>query len=103
MVDAKGVKIMIVCTFGAGSSVMLKMAIDNAIAQLGVENVITEVCDSGSCMGNRCDAIVTTPAHKELVKNHPTSKSYGVVKGMFDTNSITTELKRIFQELGIDV
>ncbi len=103
MVDAKGIKIMIVCTFGAGSSVMLKMAIDNAIAQLGVENVITEVCDSGSCMGNQCDAIVTTTAHKELVKSHPTAKSYGVVKGMFDTDGISTEMKRIFQELGIDV
>lgn len=102
MFDAKGLKIMIVCTFGAGSSVMLKMAIDKAIADLGVINVVTEVCDSGSCMGNKCDAILTTPAHKDLVRNHPTARSYGVINGIFDPN-ISTEVKRVFQELELDI
>ncbi len=102
MVDGKGLKILIVCTFGAGSSQLLKMNIDKAISKLGVTNVVTEVCDSGSCMGSKCDGIITTTAQQELVKGHPTARAFGAVRGTFNTKSVDTEVERVLRELGLE-
>jgi len=103
MSNRSGLKILIVCTFGAGSSALLKMNIDKVIAALNVTGVTTEVCDSGSAMSNTCDGIITTISHKETVKNHPTARAFGAVRGTFDTVSIEEEVRRVLKELGLDI
>ena len=102
MVDGKDLRLLIVCTFGAGSSQLLKMNIDETLRELGVENVKTDVCDSGSYRGEKCDGIITTTSHEDMVKNHPYAKAYVAVKGIFNTADIKEKVKKILMELGVD-
>jgi len=102
MVDGKDLRILIVCTFGAGSSQLLKMNIDESLRELGVENVTTEVCDSGSYRGEKCDGIITTTAHEEMVKGHPYAKAFVAVKGIFNTADIKNKVKTLLTELGVE-
>lgn len=103
MVDGKNLRIIIVCTFGAGSSQLLKMNIDDTLRELGVENIITDVCDSGSYRGERCDGIITTTAHEEMVKGHPYAKALIAVKGIFNTDDIKIKVTKLLIELGVDL
>ncbi|QVK19823.1 PTS sugar transporter subunit IIB [Mycoplasmatota bacterium] len=52
-------KILAVCGFGVGSSMVLKMTIDKACRQLGVDAEV-ENTDLTSARGVRCDAIFTS-------------------------------------------
>lgn len=103
MVDGNGLRIVIVCTFGAGSSQLLKMNIDNVLRDLGVENITMDVCDSGSYRGEKCDGIITTTSHEEMVKGHPYAKKYAVVKGIFNTGDIEVKVKTLLTELGVEL
>jgi len=103
VIDAKGLKLIIVCTFGAGSSQLLKVNVDNAIEELGVENVETSVCDTGSYRGERCDGIITTTAHEDTVKNHPYAKAYTSVTGIFNQADIKKKIKQILMDLGVNI
>jgi len=103
MVNAKGLKIIIVCTFGAGSSQLLKLNVDAAIEELGVENVDVSVCDSGSYRGERCDGIITTTAHEEMVKGHPYAKSYVAVAGIFNQADIKNKVRKLLVDLGVEI
>jgi len=103
MVDGKGLKILIVCTFGAGSSQLLKMNVDNVLRDLGVENISMNVCDSGSYRGEKCDGIITTIAHEDMVQGHPYAKAYASIKGIFNTADIEEKVKTLLTELGIEL
>ena len=102
MVDAKGLKILIVCTFGAGSSQLLKMNVDAALQELGVENVEIAVCDSGSSRGEKCDGILTTVSHAEMVQGHPYAKKYASIKGIFNLVDIKEKTKQLLVDLGVE-
>ena len=52
-------KILAVCGFGVGSSMVLKMTIDKACRKLGLD-VEVENTDITSARGARCDAIFTS-------------------------------------------
>lgn len=39
---------IVVCTFGAGSSLMLKMNVDAALKEMGISSATVEVSDMGS-------------------------------------------------------
>ena len=103
MVDGKNLRLIIVCTFGAGSSQLLKMNIDEALRELGVENVSTVVCDSGSYRGEKCDGIITTTAHEKMVQGHPYAKAYVSVKGIFNTDDIKEKVKKLLIDLGVEL
>jgi len=103
MVDGKGLKIIIVCTFGAGSSQLLKMNIDNVLRDLGVENISMDVCDSGSYRGEKCDGIITLISHEDMVQGHPTAKKYAAIKGIFNTADIEEKVKTLLTELGVEL
>jgi len=103
MVDGNGLKIIIVCTFGAGSSQLLKMNVDNVLRDLGVENISMDVCDSGSYRGEKCDGIITTTAHEDMVQGHPYAKAYVSVKGIFNTADIEEKVKTLLTELGVEL
>ncbi|MBQ1307805.1 MAG: PTS sugar transporter subunit IIB [Erysipelotrichaceae bacterium] len=49
-------KIQCVCGFGCGSSLMLRMAIDDVLKKNGLE-ADTLVGDVGTCLSNPCDVI----------------------------------------------
>lgn len=102
MVDGKDLRILIVCTFGAGSSQLLKMNIDDSLREMNVENVRTEVCDSGSYRGEKCDGIITTTAHEDMVQGHPYAKASVAVKGIFNKGDIKEQVKKLLIELGVE-
>lgn len=102
MVDAKDLRIIIVCTFGAGSSQLLKMNVDNALRELGVQNLRLEVADSGTYRSEKCDGILTTISHEEMVKGHPTSRAFAAVTGIFHTDDIKIKIKQLLVDLGVD-
>ncbi|MDR2182271.1 MAG: PTS sugar transporter subunit IIB [Treponema sp.] len=52
-------KILAVCGFGCGSSMILKMSIDKAVSELGIP-CETDICDVSSAKGTPCDAIFTS-------------------------------------------
>ena len=56
-------KIVTVCGLGVGSSLIMKITVDNAMAQLGVKCNI-EHWDMGTVKGKECDLIVTTNGFK---------------------------------------
>lgn len=101
MPDAGGKRIIIVCTFGAGSSQLLKMNVDAALRELGVTNVFVEVSDSGSFKGAPCDGIISDITHAEIVKGHPKAKATVAVKGIFDKADIKLKVKQLMEALGV--
>jgi len=52
-------KILAVCGFGVGSSMVLKMTIEKACRKLGIEAEV-ENTDTASVRGMKCDAIFTS-------------------------------------------
>ena len=90
------------CTFGAGSSQLLKMNVDNALRELGVENLRLEVADSGTYRSEKCDGILTTISHEAMVKGHPTARAYAAVTGIFNTEDIKNKIKQLLIDLGVD-
>ena len=101
MIDGNGLRILIVCTFGAGSSQLLKMNVDDVIRQLGVENITIEICDSGTYRGEKCDGIITTISHSEMVQGHPTAKKYAEIKGIFNLVDIKVKTRKLLLDLGV--
>ena len=102
MVDAKDLRIIIVCTFGAGSSQLLKMNVDTALRELGVENLRLDVADSGTYRSEKCDGILTTTSHEDMVKGHPTAHAYAAVTGIFHTEDIKKKITQLLTDLGVD-
>ena len=60
-------KIQCVCGFGCGSSLMLRMAIDEILKKHGLE-ADTFCGDVGTCLSNQCDTIFIS---KELAADVP--------------------------------
>jgi PTS system ascorbate-specific IIB component len=52
-------KILAVCGFGCGSSMILKMSIDKALSMLGI-SCDTDISDVSTVKGMPCDAIFTS-------------------------------------------
>ncbi len=61
-------KIQCVCGFGCGSSLMLRMAIDDILKKHGLE-AETFCGDVGSCMANQCDSIFISRDLAERIKD----------------------------------
>jgi len=57
-------KIITVCGLGVGSSLILKMTVDSAMTQMGIECDI-EHWDMGTIRGQKCDMIVTTESFRD--------------------------------------
>lgn len=57
-------KIVTVCGLGVGSSLIMKMTVENAIKDLGLKASV-EHWDMGTIKGKECDLIVTTDGFKK--------------------------------------
>lgn len=62
-------KILAVCGFGVGSSMVLKMTIDKACKKLGLD-IEVENTDITSARGMRCDAVFTSFDLAESLKEY---------------------------------
>ena len=59
-------KVQCVCGFGCGSSLMLRMAIDDILRKLDLE-ADTFCGDVGTCLSNPCDVIFISKELSELI------------------------------------
>jgi PTS system ascorbate-specific IIB component len=84
-------KVLAVCGFGCGSSLLLKMSIDKVCAKLGIK-CESDISDISSAKGAQCDAIFTSA---ELANNLSNGNIpiYSVNKYM-DLN----EVENVFQK-----
>ena len=54
-------KVLAVCVNGMGSSLILRMSVEKAFNQLGIEASVDH-CDLGGYAGKKVDVVVTTPS-----------------------------------------
>lgn len=85
-------KILAVCGFGCGSSMILKMSLDKVCKQMSVACEV-ETADINSARGAQCDAIFTSAELAEELRSSCTVPIYSVKKYM---NLV--EVKEIFEK-----
>ena len=88
-------KILAVCGFGCGSSMLLKMSIDKVCKKLGIE-CETDISDVLSAKGSSCDAIFTSA---ELAANLKGGVPVYSVNKYMDLN----EVEKVFQNFISDM
>ena len=96
----KEVRLLIVCSAGAGSSQLLKINLEKVIKELGYEGIQTAVSDIGTCKSVCCDAIISTEYNSDMILDHPTARCCTTVKGIFDFISLKEKLNGLLEELG---
>ena len=87
-------KIMAVCGLGMGSSLILRMNIEEVLKNHGVKATV-EHSDASSASSERCDYIVTT---KEIAKSMQTTIGKVVKLNNFVDKK---EIKKVLKENGI--
>ena len=85
-------KVLSVCGFGCGSSMILKMSIDKVCKQLRVE-CETEISDINSARGAACDAIFTSAELADELRSSCSCPIYSVKKYMD-----LEEVKGVFEQ-----
>ncbi|MBP1044334.1 PTS sugar transporter subunit IIB [Vagococcus sp. BWB3-3] len=74
-------KILAVCGFGVGSSMVLKMTLQKAVAELGLEAEV-ENTDVSSAKGSQADVIFTSNELLDELKGSTKSPIYPIKKYM---------------------
>lgn len=89
-------RILAVCGFGVGSSMVLKMTLDKACKVMGIEADV-ENMDISSARGERCDAIFTS---YELAETLGVSAGPIVIPVLryMDIEEIKAGLKKLLEE-----
>jgi len=90
-------KIIAVCGFGVGSSMLLKMKIDEVLKKNGI-TVSAETADVGSATSTPCDVIFTS---KELYPKIAEKVTVPVIAigNFLDTNEIQEKGLKVVQDL----
>lgn len=86
-------KVITVCGLGVGSSLILKMTVDQAATQLGV-NCNIEHWDMGTVKGRECDLIVTTNGFR---KNFADQENVVFVENIVDVKEVKEALETYFK------
>lgn len=87
-------KILAVCGFGVGSSLILRMTITKCLNELGLEADVqnTDITDAKSY---KADAIFTSPAFVGDLENVVKTPLYPILK-YSDKTEVTEQLKKLF-------
>ena len=91
-------KFIAVCSFGVGSSMLLKMSLDKAIRTLGID-AEAENIDLSSARGVACDAVFTSPQIAEEIGDSWGKPIYGVKRYM-DVAEVTAAVEKYLSERG---
>ncbi len=81
-------KILTVCGLGLGTSLILKMSVDDVLRTNGV-NADVEHCDVSSAKSMPCDYIITTSELAQSLEG----QNLVIVENYIDKNEIFTALK----------
>ncbi len=92
------IRMIVVCTFGAGSSLMLRMNIEAALKEMGHSGVIVEVSDLGSAKQRGASAyIVSTMLADNLTSQNPGAPIIAV-RNFYDKKELTDKLAQFFEQ-----
>ena len=89
-------KVLAVCGFGCGSSMILKMSIDKAVYELGV-SCETDIADVSSANGTPCDAIFTSAELKDTLSSGSKVPVYAVKKYL-DLAEVKSVVEQFFKD-----
>lgn len=87
-------KIITVCGLGVGTSLMLKMTVDNVMKELGREANV-EHWDMGTIKGKECDLIVTS---EEFRDNFEGQGDVVFIKNIMSKEEVKSELEKYFNK-----
>lgn len=90
-------KVLAVCGFGVGSSMILKMSIDKVMQNLGVEAEV-ENTDTNSARGMDCDVIFTSQELANELNSSVQVPVYAVKKYM-DLEEVKTVVEQYLSDL----
>ena len=79
-------KIQCVCGFGCGSSLMLRMAIDDILKKHNLK-ADTITGDVGTCLSNQCDVIFISRELAELIVER-TTVPVVIIENFMDSNEV---------------
>lgn len=82
------IKIITVCGNGIGSSLLLKMKVEELAEEHGIEANV-ESCDSNAAVGKECDLFVTVNEFKSIF---PEDKKVAVVRSYMNKKKIQEDL-----------
>lgn len=88
-------KVLAVCGFGCGSSMLLKLSIDKVCKKLGIE-CETDISDISSAKGTACDAIFTSA---ELAANLKGQVPVYSVNKYMDLAEVENVFQKFIQDL----
>lgn len=74
-------KVLAVCGFGVGSSMILKMSIDKVMQELGVDAEV-ENTDTNAARGSDCDVVFTSQELADELRSTMQAPVYAVKKYM---------------------
>lgn len=90
--------IQCVCGFGCGSSLMLRMAIDDILKKNNLE-AKTFCGDVGTCVSNPCDVIFISRELSELIMDRA-QVPVVVIENFMDSNEVEQKVLDYYKTLG---
>lgn len=89
-------KILAVCGFGVGSSMILRMSIEKVCSKLGIDAEV-ENTDTNAARGARCDVIFTSAELADEIRTGVNVPVYAVKKYM-DLNEVQQVFETYLEE-----
>jgi len=90
-------RIQVVCGFGCGTSLFLKIKLDEVIAEMG-RSADVFCGDVGTCLSQNCDAIFISEDLAERVKDRAKIPIV-VIKNFMDKNEVREKAQEFFSDL----
>ena len=89
----KGLHFLVVCTFGAGSSLMLRMNVEKILGEMGCNDAIVEVSDMGGCKGRpNISAFLCSIVLQDNLKSQVPDQTVIGIKNFYDKDELTQAL-----------
>lgn len=89
-------KVICVCGFGCGSSMVLKMSLDKVCKQMGID-CETETADINSASGIKCDAIFTSAELAGQIKSACNAPIY-TLKRYMNLDEVKSTFEEFYKE-----
>lgn len=89
-------KILAVCSFGVGSSMVLKMTIEKVLREMGIDAEVDNT-DIPTAQSTQCDAIFTSYALEENLKESVKTKIFPIKKYM-DVMEVKEALQKLLEK-----
>lgn len=93
----KKLKILTVCGFGLGSSMLLKMKVEEVLRKKGIQAAV-ETADMGSATSSACDLIFTSHELGNKMKVQTTTPIV-MIKNFLDVNEIEEQGMPVVEKL----